>query len=114
MERCFEDLEVWKRSKCLAVEVYRALGDCKDWGFKDQITRAALSVPSNIAEGAERLTPNEFVQFLGYAKGSLGELRTQMMIGGELGYLPDALVDRWIHESRELSRMVVGLVRSLR
>ena len=72
----FEDLEVWKRAKALAVTICRVFSSCRDFGFKDQISRAAVSIPSNIAEGAERNSPREFRQFLGYAKGSSGELRT--------------------------------------
>ena len=81
--RNFEGLAVWERSKTIAVEVCRASSTCKNRGFRDQIMRSAVSVPSNIAEGAERNGTKEFILFLGYAKGSLGELRTQIMIGSE-------------------------------
>ena len=83
----FEDLEVWKRSSRLCVALYKALSDCRDYGFKDQITRSALSVPSNIAEGYEREGEKERANFLSYAKGSCGELRTQIYIGIEISYL---------------------------
>lgn len=76
--------------------------------------RSAVSVPSNIAEGAERNGKKEFIQFLGIARGSLGELRTQIMIGQELGYFKERVSAEWIDESRELSKMVHGLIRSLR
>jgi len=112
--KTFEELGVWIRSKTLAVNICRACKDCKDWGFRDQITRSAVSVPSNIAEGAERNGSKEFIQFLGYAKGSLGELRTQIMIGGELHYFDDDAAKKWIVESRELSKMLHGLIKSLR
>ncbi len=74
----FEDLKVWKCSSRLCAEVYKAFKDNRDWGFKDQITRSALSVPSNIAEGYERNSRKEYVRFLKIAKGSCGELRTQL------------------------------------
>ena len=77
----FEDLEVWKRSARLSAELYKELRELKDWGFRDQITRSGLSIPSNIAEGIERLTAQDCIRFLGYAKGSCGELRTQVYIG---------------------------------
>jgi four helix bundle protein len=77
----FEKLEVWTRSSRLCVALYRELKESRDWGFKDQITRSALSVPSNIAEGYERNSRKEYVQFLRIAKGSCGELRTQAHIG---------------------------------
>ncbi len=111
----FEDLEVWKRSKTVAVAVAVCCGlkDCRDYGFRDQITRSAISVPSNIAEGAERNSKPEFRQFLGYAKGSAGELRTQIMIGLNLGYFPILEAKTWIAECTEISRMLHGLIRSM-
>lgn len=78
-DESFEKLEVWRRSHGLSIEVYRLLADCRDWGFKDQITRSANSISDNIAEGAERTSKAEFKQFLGYAKGSAGETRSQML-----------------------------------
>ena len=73
----FEELDVWKRSARLSADLYRATANLKDFGFRDQITRAGLSVPSNIAEGHERENPKETVNFYSYAKGSAGELRTR-------------------------------------
>jgi four helix bundle protein len=112
--RDFEGLAVWQRSKAIAVEVCRASSSCKDWGFRDQVMRGAVSVPSNIAEGAERNGTKEFIYFLGVAKGSLGELRTQIMIGLELAYFDDEGAQLWILETREISKMLHGLIRSLR
>ncbi len=66
----FEDLEVWKRACKLAVEVYKALKDSREFSLKDQMNRAAVSIPSNISEGAERHTIPEFIHFLHIAKGS--------------------------------------------
>ncbi|MBA3960662.1 MAG: four helix bundle protein [Chthoniobacterales bacterium] len=109
----FEDLEVWQRSKLLAIEICVLLRDCRDYGFRDQITRSAISVPSNISEGAERSGRAEFRQFLGYAKGSAGELRTQIIIAGELGYVTAEKSERMVTECRELSRMLWGLIRSM-
>ena len=77
----FEELDVWKRSSRLCCDLYKSLNDLKDFGFKDQITRSALSIPSNIAEGYERNSNKEIANFLNYAKGSAGELRTQLYIG---------------------------------
>ena len=74
----FEQLEVWKRSSKLCTEIYKHFNNLKDFGFRDQITRSSLSIPSNIAEGEERGTIKENVQFLIYARGSCGELRTQI------------------------------------
>ena len=69
----FEDLEVWKRSCRLTVKLYQTLQKCQDYALKDQMTRAAVSIPSNIAEGAERRTPKEYVSFLYISKGSAAD-----------------------------------------
>jgi four helix bundle protein len=106
----FEDLDVWKRASRLCVEVCRALAACKDRGLKDQISRAALSIPSNIAEGAERGSDREFARFLRIAKGSAGELRTQLYIAGELGYFSPDDRRKLVDESTQISRMLQGLI----
>ena len=102
----FEDLEVWKRSAALSPDIYKELQELKDFGFKDQITRSGLSIPSNIAEGAERKSEKETVNFLSYAKGSCGELRTQVYIGMKIGYLPKDIGRQWITETKEISRLL--------
>ena len=100
----FEKLEVWKRSCRLCVDLYKALNGCKDFGFKDQIARSALSVPSNIAEGYERNSVNEYARFLKIAKGSCGELRTELYIAKETGLLDQESVNAFITEALELSK----------
>ncbi|WP_339067872.1 four helix bundle protein [Teredinibacter turnerae] len=72
----FKKLDVWKESARLCVEVYKNLGTLRDYGFRDQITRSALSIPSNIAEGEERESLKESIRFLNIAKGSTAELIT--------------------------------------
>lgn len=109
----FEDLEVWKRSTHLSGKIYKELSDLKDYGFKDQITRSGLSIPSNIAEGMERNSSKETIKFLSYAKGSCCELRTQIYIGRDIGYIQKETANTWIIETKELSAMLVGLMRSL-
>ncbi len=71
----FEDLICWQKGRELTRQIYKALRECKDYGFKDQIQRAAVSVMSNIAEGFERGTQQEFLNYLYIAKGSAGEVR---------------------------------------
>jgi len=110
----FEDLDVWKRAARLSANVYKELSNLKDYGFKDQITRSGLSISCNIAEGMERESPKECVNFLSYSKGSCGELRTQVYIGIEIGYIPEKTGKHWIKESREISAMLVGLIKSKR
>ena len=110
----FEDLDVWKRSARLSANIYKTLGKLKDYGFRDQICRSGLSIPSNIAEGMERDSQREFLQFLRYAKGSCGELRTQIYIGMDIGYIPKESGQAWINETRELSSMLVSLMKVIR
>ncbi|NOZ68496.1 MAG: four helix bundle protein [Deferribacteres bacterium] len=107
----FEDLDVWKRAARLSACIYRELSQVNDFGFKDQITRSGLSIPSNIAEGIERGSDKECAKFLHYAKGSCGELRTQIYIGMDIGYINPETGKQWIKETRELSAMLVGLIR---
>lgn len=108
----FEDLEVWKRSVKLSTRVYRLLRGLKDYGFKDQITRSSLSIPSNIAESFERESQKECLLFLSYAKGSCGELRTQVYIGVEIGYIEKDVGQEWIKETQEISSMLGGLIKT--
>ena len=111
MSKRFEDLEVWRRAHGLAVEIYKVLAGCKDFGFRDQVTRSALSVPSNIAEGFERNTNKEFIHFLYIAKGSCGELRTQLSIGIEIGFVKADIGTGLIRTAEEISYMLNGLIQ---
>ena len=110
----FEDLEVWKRSSRLCADLYKYFQDIRDFGFRDQITRSALSIPSNIAEGVERESKKDFARFLQYSKGSCGELRTQIYIGIDIDYIEPAVGKKWIQETKELSAMLVGQSKSLK
>jgi len=94
----FEELDVWKRSARLSANLYKELAELRDYGYRDQVTRSGLSVPSNIAEGYERNSDKELANFLNYAKGSAGELRTQIYIGIEIGYLNKETGKEWIKE----------------
>ena len=110
----FEDLDVWKRAASLSADIYKTLSNLKDFGFKDQITRSGLSIPSNIAEGMERASVKEKTRFLDIAKGSAAELRTQTYIGQKIGYIPNDVAKKWVNETQEISAMLVGLMKSLR
>ena len=109
----FEDLEVWQRGCRLTVDTFKAFATCKNFSFKDQIQRAALSIPSNVAEGSERGSTKDFAHFLNIAKGSCGELRTQLYIARKLDLLTKPAFDVLIRESKELSAMLEGLRRSV-
>ena len=109
----FEDLEVWKRSARLSVALYKTLGELRDIGFRDQITRSGLSVPSNIAEGMERRSSKDKQRYLDIALGSSAELKTQIYIGIQAGFIPDDTGRAWIRETREISAMLIGLRNNL-
>ena len=106
-----ENLDVWKRACRLSVDLYKLMSNSREYGFCDQITRAALSVPSNIAEGYERETDRTRIQFLKIAKGSCGELWTQLMIGRAAGFIDSEPAKKFEDEAREISRMIWGLIR---
>ncbi|WP_078790665.1 four helix bundle protein [Trichlorobacter thiogenes] len=110
----FEKLDVWKLSRQLSVDVYKAMKDLKDYSFKDQITRASLSIASNIAEGMTRNSDREKVQFLSIAKGSCSELRTQTYIGVEIDYISRDTGAAWIEQSKRIASMLSGLMKALR
>jgi len=110
----FETLDVWERSKQLSAAIYKELKNLRDYGFKDQITRSGLSIPCNIAEGFERGSQKECIAFLLYAKGSCGELRTQILIGMDIGYIGPKIGQEWLKETKEISLMLGGLIKAKR
>ena len=101
----------------LAKIVYKATATFpheERYGLTSQLRRAAVSIPSNIAEGQSRNSTGEFTQFLGMAKGSLAEAMTQAELAGRLGYLPPDQLDKLGVLTTELAKMINGLMRSLR
>jgi four helix bundle protein len=106
----FEDLQVWKESMKLTVNVYELFKHCNDYGLKDQIQRSAVSVPSNISEGFERMSNKEFVHFLYIAKGSCAELRTQLYLSIKLNYLLKKEGVEMIKKTESISRMLYKLI----
>ncbi len=113
MYQSYENLEVWKMALDLSVRVYAKLVECRDYGFKDQICRAAVSIPSNIAEGMERDSKKEVIRFLHIAKGSCAEVRTQLMIAFRIGYIDAATFEALNPDAESISRMLHALIKSL-
>lgn len=116
MGSSYTELVAWQRAMDLAVEVYRATqGFPPDerFGLTSQVRRAAVSVPSNIAEGQGRLTKGEFRQFLGQARGSLLEVETQMELARRLGFLPPMTADAMASQLSAVLRPLNGLLTSL-
>jgi four helix bundle protein len=109
----FEDIEVWKKAARLSATLYVEFRDLRDFGFRDQITRSGLSIVSNIAEGYERDSEREFARFLRIAKGSCGELRAQIYIGMEAGYIDKNQGKKWLESCFEISRMLYGFIGRL-
>ena len=109
-----EKLDVWKKSARLSANVYKSFKECKDFGFKDQITRAGLSVPSNIAEGMEKQSAKEQIRFLDIAKGSAAEFATQTYIGIDIGYIEKTKGKQWIEESDHILSMLSNLQKILK
>lgn len=108
----FEELTVWQKAKALSVAVYRVTGSgefARDFGLRDQIRRAAVSVMSNIAEGFERYSRTEFRHFLSIARGSASEVRSQLHLARELGYIAEADFKMLYDECLEISRMLASL-----
>jgi len=83
----------------------------KDYGFRDQLTRSGLSVPSNIAEGVSRISDKETLQFLSIAKGLAAELETQLLIGIDIGYLDSAAAKAWLKDVSDIQAMLMGLIK---
>jgi four helix bundle protein len=117
MARSYRDLLVWRKAQSLAVHVYRcteAFPKEERYGLTSQIRRAAISVVSNIAEGQGRLTPGEFLHFLGQARGSLLELETQIDIAMEPAYVASDRVGSLGQELYEVLGLLNRLIESLR
>ena len=112
----FEDIEAWQRARQLARQVYAATRTgqfSRDFGLRDQIQRAAVSVMANIAEGFERGSDREFLQFLSVAKASCAEVRSHLYVALDLGYIDEATFQVLVGESIGISRLLAGLMKYL-
>jgi len=108
-----ENLEVWQRSKNMSVQIYLATKSIQDYGYRDQLSRSGLSVPSNIAEGLERISDKEKVRFLDVVIASAAEVKTQIIIGAEINYLEFQQVSTWITELEIIGKMISSLINSI-
>lgn len=112
----FEDLIAWQKARELTREVYKATRQgafAKDWGLSGQIQRAVVSIMSNVAEGFERGGRGEFHQFLSTAKASCAEVRSQLFVALDVGYLDSTTFDRLMQQAEEVGRIVGGLRASV-
>jgi len=116
MAQSYKELVAWKKAMELVTEIYRTTERFPKeeiYGLTSQLRRAAISVPCHIAEGQGRLTKGEFQQFLGYVRGSLLEVETQILIAGNLGYLKEHQVNSLLELSAEIGRILNGLLASI-
>jgi len=117
MGRSYKDLVAWRKAMEMVGEIYRMTQGFPEkelYGLTSQLRRAAVSVPSNIAEGQGRLSKGEFHQFLGHARGSLMEVETQVLIAQDLGYLDRTATEKLLEKTAELGRVLNGLLASLK
>lgn len=113
MSSNFENLDVWKRSCRLSVQLWQLLKNSNEYWLKEQMLRSALSISSNIAEGCERNSKAEFRRFINIAKGSAAELRTQVYIAIETGVLKKESIENFIEELKVITKMLQALINSL-
>jgi len=109
----FEDIISWQKSKELSVMIYSLFMESKDFGFRDQIQRASVSIMNNIAEGFERKSNKEFKYFLFIAKGSCGEVRSMLYLAKELDKISDNEFTKLFSLSEEISKLLSGLIKTL-
>ncbi len=110
----FEDLLVWQKSRALTKEIYRITAAWRDRSLQDQIRRASVSVLSNIAEGFERGSNQEMLHFLYIARGSAAEVRAQLYIATDIGYLESSTLERLNPEIKIISAMLYNLIESIK
>jgi four helix bundle protein len=109
----FEELEVWQKACVLAVRIYEVMENCRDFGLKNQMTKSAVSIASNIAEGSERGSIPDFIRFLHISKGSAAELRTQVYIACRIGLITDRAQKEITDELKSISKMLHELIKSM-
>ena len=109
----FEDIIAWQKAQDFTVELYDIFRDSKDFGFKDQILRAAVSISNNIAEGFDRGSDPQFAHFLYIAIGSSSEVRSMLYLAMRLKYIDKTQRDDLLDKSNEISRIIRGLIKSL-
>ena len=109
----FEDLEIWKESMRVCEEIYKLLKDCRDFGLRDQMQRAAVSVVSNIAEGYERKGTKETVHFLYISKASCGELRTQLYLAIHLKYIDEETGNKLLNDLVTLNIKIYRYIKAI-
>ncbi len=109
----FEEILSWQKAKELCLIIYSEFKDCRDFGFRDQIQRASVSIINNIAEGFERRGNKEFKKYLFIAKGSCGEVRSMLYLSNDLNYISTEKQNYLLKLSLEISKLLSGLIKTL-
>lgn len=109
----FEEIQGWQKAKELSIGVYKNFSDNKDYGFRDQIQRASVSVMNNIAEGHESQTNKMFIRYLYIAKGSCGEVRSMLYLAKEFNYISDEQFEKLYKLSLDAIRLISGFIKNL-
>lgn len=109
----FEDLIAWQKSQDLAVDIYKVFSGSKDFGFRDQICRAVVSISNNIAEGFERNSQIEFKRFLSIAKSSCNEVKSMLYLAERLNYINKDELNLHLAKATEIQRIIAGLMAGI-
>lgn len=109
----FEEIVAWQKSRELNVLVYDLFKESRDYGFRDQIQRASVSISNNIAEGFERQSNKDFRKFLYIAKGSCGEVRSMMYLALDLNYVREPDFNLISAKTTEISKIIAGFIKTL-
>lgn len=113
MERCFENLYVWKEARDFVNSIYKMMDTCKDFGFRDQIQRASVSIMNNIAEGYESGSDAKFMNFLNISRGSCGEVRSMLYLCEDFGFCSKDTREQLQFQVRKITSGIVNLSFSI-
>lgn len=109
----FEDIVAWQKAQDMAVEIYSTFQSSKDYGFKDQICRAVVSISNNIAEGFDRSSDADFSRFLYFSIASCSEVKSMLHLASRLNYISDEQKLLLLEKANEVSKIIRGLIKSL-
>lgn len=109
----FEELIAWQKAQDMAVEIYGTFKELRDWGFRDQICRASVSVSNNIAEGFNRKSNKEFIRFLYISLGSASEVKSMLYLANRLNFIDIKTMNLLLPKITEVSKLITGLIKSL-
>ncbi|MDB5258767.1 MAG: four helix bundle protein [Chitinophagaceae bacterium] len=114
MIKRFEDLIAWQKAQKLAIDIYGAFSTIKDYGFRDQITRASVSISNNIAEGFDRNSKADFARFLYFSFSSCSEVRSMLYLAKKLNYISSESRVNIMNKANEVSKILTGLIKAVK